>query len=133
MKFAIIIFLDSLMFILVKKFFTGISDYFQNGLVGIYFFVFKNLTMYYYIYKNKYNILYFYIFKLFVLLVLFLEIYFFNGVFTNLFGSFYLIVPAVFLCFHVTKDTQKNVVMKIILILIYQFILLNLTFLNISE
>ncbi|WP_339007967.1 hypothetical protein [Fusobacterium animalis] len=133
MKFAIIIFLDSLMFILIKKFFTGIPEYFQNSLAGIYFFVFKNLTMYYYIYKNKYNILYFYIFKLFVLLVIFLEIYFFNGVFMNLFGSFYLIIPAVFLFFHVTKDTQKNIAMKIILILIYQFVLLNLTFLNTSE
>ena len=51
----------------------------------------------------------------------------------NLFGSFYLIIPAVFLFFHVTKDTQKNIAMKIILILIYQFVLLNLTFLNTSE
>ena len=132
MKFFIIEFLD----LLLLSLFFVVLDFlkkFQNldiNIIVAYITIFKNSLIFFYLFKDKLNSYLFYIFRIILLIVTTFFISFFNKVETNFFKTIieYLFIfgPVSFFLYLIIKKDIRNKGIKILSVIIYQFLLVYL-------
>ena len=132
MKFFIIEFLD----LLLLSLFFVVLDFlkkFQNldiNIIVAYITIFKNSLIFFYLFKAKLNSYLFYVFRIILLVATTFFISFFNKVETNFFKTIieYLFIfgPVSFFLYLIIKKDIRNKGIKILSVIVYQFLLVYL-------
>ena len=132
MKFFIMEFLDLLLlslFFVVLDFLKKFQDLDINIIVA-YITIFKNSLIFFYLFKAKLNSYLFYVFRIILLVTTTFFISFFNKVETNFFKTIieYLFIfgPVSFLLYLIIKKDIRNKGIKILSVIVYQFLLVYL-------
>lgn len=132
MKFFIMEFLDLLLlslFFVVLDFLKKFQDLDINIIVA-YITIFKNSLIFFYLFKAKLNSYLFYVFRIILLVTTTFFISFFNKVETNFFKTIieYLFIfgPVSFFLYLIIKKDIRNKGIKILSVIVYQFLLVYL-------
>ena len=132
MKFFIMEFLDLLLlslFFVVLDFLKKLEDLDINIIVA-YITIFKNSLIFFYLFKAKLNSYLFYVFRIILLVTTTFFISFFNKVETNFFKTIieYLFIfgPVSFFLYLIIKKDIRNKGIKILSVIVYQFLLVYL-------